>query len=88
MTPGGDNNIPWQVAIWRPWGTSYDSYSHKCGGVIIGENIILSAAHCFVNDFTLEDVKKGTKPSRPLNDKAYQFIVGAVQPGSAVSKYI
>lgn len=37
---------PWQVGVRRL--ISSDIYSHWCGGTILSEHWILSAAHCFV----------------------------------------
>jgi len=42
--PMPKNEWPWLVSI----GISFGTYHHMCGGSIISENKILSAAHCFI----------------------------------------
>ena len=39
-------NIPWLVSLWAPGGSANNLPNH-CGGAIIHENWILTAAHCF-----------------------------------------
>ena len=43
-----DKPIPWQVSVgYLKKPGDLDTFSHQCGGTILDEHTILSAAHCF-----------------------------------------
>ena len=44
------NHIPWQVSI-QKYNITFTRWDHFCGGTILNQFTILSAAHCFY-DFT------------------------------------
>ena len=49
--PAKDGEFPWQVSIQikNKDGSGSGSYIHSCGGIILSENTILTAAHCLVD---------------------------------------
>ena len=44
------NNIPWQVSIQR-YVEKENRWEHFCGGTILNQYTILSAAHCFSDTY-------------------------------------
>lgn len=46
--------IPWQVSIFSTYGGQSD-LSHFCGGSILDSTWIITAAHCFYNELTVND---------------------------------
>ena len=57
------HKYPWQVALVKPWGVHRDT--PFCGGSILGEKTILTAAHCVARDY--RDPSKGLQFSIEIN---------------------
>lgn len=47
--PAKDGEFPWQVSIQIKNQIGSGKYIHFCGGIILSENTILTAAHCLVD---------------------------------------
>ena len=47
--PAKDGEFPWQVSIQVKNQSGSGNYIHSCGGIILSENTILTAAHCLVD---------------------------------------
>lgn len=63
---------PWQVGVRRL--ISYDIYSHWCGGTILNEHWILSAAHCFVDlNKGIIAVRTGDHDNKVTDDYEQEF---------------
>ncbi|XP_061446256.1 serine protease 27-like [Rhineura floridana] len=50
--PASDGSWPWQVSIW-------ENQKHICGGSLLTEQWVVTAAHCVANDINQYDVQLG-----------------------------
>ena len=62
--------VPWHVGI-------YQNGEQICGGTIISERVIISAAHCF---------SMSTNGSHEIDYKEYQVAAGKIQRGLDVKE--
>ena len=51
------NNIPWQVSI-QQYVQKENRWEHFCGGTILNQYTILSAAHCFSDTYHHPEVEE------------------------------
>ena len=65
------SHIPWQVSIQQ---IESGTWSHFCGGTILNQYTILSAAHCFYEDYYRKGVE-GQYMAR-FNPKNYRIVAG------------
>ena len=69
----GTNEIPWQAYLNMTFGEGSDQRTFICGGVVISEDVVLTAAHCMRN---------GTETARPENVKVWAGITSIFSAGS------
>ena len=67
------NHIPWQVSIqeYRP---ALNSWAHFCGGTILNQYTILSAAHCFYESYKRQGIE-GERKNR-YNKGTLRIVAG------------
>ena len=67
------NHIPWQVSI-QKYIPSYNLWQNICGGTILNQYTILSAAHCFYESYKRPGIKE--ERMKRQNPSTFRIVAG------------
>ena len=68
-----ESHIPWQVSIQR-YNVKPNTWTHFCGGTILNQYTILTAAHCFYSGYWRKGIQ--TEYIERLRPELYRIVAG------------